>query len=801
MIKIDNRESAHVRSRVKDLSIVPNIATFNGLLACITPISKLKKNEATNLYEPILVRDVDTLIANFGDPRIDPEKYVDLYTIMQLVANGGTCWVSKVNSGEAGVYEFAFVNDPHRDMTENLSGKVPSSPDSGKTWTITDLKNKYAVVKVTGSSSTDTISEGDLSASTFYSLELETNAEEPSAVPDAGNIDYTGYFTYKCEEQNNGEFTITINITTDDKHPAPDHITVEGKIDENWGVEPIKFTKNSDGTWTAAGLSARYVITELSDHVDADTEHSTPETNTPIAADKIEGMSWSEVDGKWSVTVKLANDAVVSGHDLIASEAARGAHSMVGYSSMAEDLTFDCNLQKAKPWSLNAYYLNVAIKNNGGLNTIASARVKIDGDTVTNKSIVNNLNSALGTVMRFELIDPMTADACAVKENGLNSLAVAILHEHGRKDTSIDPNPTPLVAPVVISKADFKVSIDDYVDALKQYNDKRYNGRLMADMVCPVTSKYDASVNPNPDKHTCYQPSYEERRTLHYYMKDIARERKDTVALLSTPYYKNHAENFEVMDMQDACNWVASQGDYTDLWEYGQGATTDYATQSFYLEMYYSWLEMTCTKIANGEAKSVKVKVAPANLVIDNVLTSWRERGVQYPVAGDQGGVLPETVAVLQNPKTKLERDQLVQYRINPIWDTGTRGVQIFGNETLNAGYTDLNAAHIARLLVYIRSVIDEYTETLKFSINSLVLWDKWKNYVSQNILDPLVSSNALAEYMVEMGEDTTSPEEIANRQINAVVRLRFYQAAEIFDLSYVVYSSSTTIEEAMNNV
>jgi len=217
--------------------------------------------------------------------------------------------------------------------------------------------------------------------------------------------------------------------------------------------------------------------------------------------------------------------------------------------------------------------------------------------------------------------------------------------------------------------------------------------------------------------------------------------------------------------------------------------------------MYYSWLSMQCTKIESGKAKSVRVKVAPSNLVINNVLTSYRERGVQYPVAGDQYGVLPETCIILQNPKTKAERDQLIQYRINPIYDTGTRGIQIFGNDTLNAGYTDLNAAHIARTLVYIRSTIDEYTEKLKFSINSMILWDTWKNYVSQYILEPLKSSNALSEYLVEMGTDTTSAAEIANRMIKGNISLIFYQSAEIFDLSYIVYSSATTIEEARANV
>ena len=182
-------------------------------------------------------------------------------------------------------------------------------------------------------------------------------------------------------------------------------------------------------------------------------------------------------------------------------------------------------------------------------------------------------------------------------------------------------------------------------------------------------------------------------------------------------------------------------------------------------------------------------------IAINNILTSYRERGVNYPVAGDQYGTLPNTCDITVNPKTKAERDQLVQSRINPIYDTGTRGIQIYGNETLNAGYTDLNAAHIARTLVNIRHQVDEYTETLKFLINSQMLWDQWQSYVSMYVLEPFKAANALAEYSVKMGEDTTSKEEIANRTINGIINLRFYQSCEIFDLSFVVYSTATTLD------
>ena len=128
----ETRESAHLRSRVTDLSVVPNLVSYNALLACITPLASQNvehSEEDNEVYKPMLIRDVDTLIANFGDPRIDPEKYVDLYAIMRMVKNGGTCYLAKVNSGNTGVYEKEFNYDAKSALEkESITVEANTSP-------------------------------------------------------------------------------------------------------------------------------------------------------------------------------------------------------------------------------------------------------------------------------------------------------------------------------------------------------------------------------------------------------------------------------------------------------------------------------------------------------------------------------------------------------------------------------------------------------------------------------------------------------------------------------------------------
>lgn len=777
MIKNETRESAHLKSRVKDLSVVPNIVSFTGLFAAVTPVAKLQLNE-DGLYDPILIRDTDSLIANFGDPRIDPEKYIDLYSLMQVVGNGTSCYIAKVPSGETGEYVFALTPDKQIDTSEDSITWTQDSSNP-RVWTA-QTNNKWLITRVKGPDA-DTDDTASITSTPFEVEVEEGGEEEPVETEPTSDIP----FTYTCTP-NGEQFDYVITLALEDGEEAPSEIHPEVMLDPSWGSEEITLTVKPDSegkVFESNSLKRKYVGLKI-----------TPEPAS---------TAWSGVLGDYVLTVTY--NEVPSADPTVDENKTREDHAILAHSSMSEDISFDVSLSQAKPYSLKVFYLNVDVRDYEG-SKLVSSKVKLE-PTTTNQSLVNNLNSSLGTYVQFELANPDLAGACEKKESGSDSIVTALLDKYvpyaGKKRVDLTPqNPLNLDCYETLSQPKFHVSMNDYINTLDQYRAKKYVGCVMADLVAPVSRNMEDDDTPDfdGDAKRVYAPSQEERRALHYNLKQIACERKDTTVILSTPYCLSK-EDETPFTIDDACDWVASQKNFSDLWEYGSANTTDYSIQSFYLEIYYSWLNMQCTKIENGLAKSVKVKTAPSNIVINNILTSYRERGVHYPVAGDQYGVLPDTCTILKNPKTKAERDQLVQYRINPIYDTGTRGIQIFGNETLNAGYTDLNAAHIARALVYIRSTIDEYTEKLKFSINSLILWDTWKNYVTNYILEPLKAANCLAEYAVAMGTDTTSAAEIANRKINGNISLRFYQSAEIFDLTYTVYSSATTLAEAMGNV
>lgn len=337
----------------------------------------------------------------------------------------------------------------------------------------------------------------------------------------------------------------------------------------------------------------------------------------------------------------------------------------------------------------------------------------------------------------------------------------------------------------------------DVYTATRFYYPQPANGQEYRDAQQSTAGDGDGDSGGSATRTELVELPAADRRGLHYICKEIAAQRKDLVCVFATPYAPlNEQGEAVVYDADAACSWVSATGDHADLWEYGQAQALTYHDQSFYCEIYWSWVRWTVSRLQHGAAVgSATITVPPSIFVIMNSLHSYRTRGSWHPVAGEQGGVLPDGCRVTQNPALKSTRDRLVSHRINPIYDTGLRGVQIYGNETLNARYTDLSAAHIARTLVLIRAAVDRYSETIKFSLNNEKTWGSWINYVDTKILDPIKARGGLSWTRVDMGWNTTTREEIANRRVNGLVQLQFTQSLEILDLNFEILSSALVVD------
>ena len=819
----ETRESAHLRSRVTDLSVVPNLVSYNALLACITPLASQNvefSEEDNQVYKPMLIRDVDTLIANFGDPRIDPEKYVDLYAIMRMINNGGTCYLAKVYSGNGGKYLKTFNKEFNATQAPSDGNTDPGTTEGGEyaiTTINTSVNNEWQLAKPDGGDGRVWHTQNTVEARNIHAItgvKLVTVGDGDPVLKPLEIVTGTPSSTNQVQINPNPldstkQITFTFMNAMDlEKNHLLIEVPIANKFTTESSNEKVLFcndTEFNSDEWELVSISAdneqinalNINITKLNEPINTKTYEITFDG---INKSKNYKLIFYKKSTTATVTKKsplrAAADPDVTPKDDTSDEDKVSPITIIASSALDSEVEITYHLASLTPTGIKTVCLFVEAKKKDDGFKLGSTRVVLT-PTLTNGEIISALNSKLGTYLHFELYedDRQYADCALSSVDDRDQHSIVKILNCGAKKRFFVKNTTThiyeaqaveikstdtgasIVAPG--SSALFNVKLENYRKALDQYKDKRYNGCILADMTSKIGD--DKSLKPM---------SADELRTLHYYLKGIAAERKDCTVLLSTPE--------DVKTINDACDFALSQASDSTKWEYGETPTTDYTLQSFYLEMYYPWLKIKCTKLGGTTPVSVNETIAPTAIVLDNILKSYRERGVHYPVAGDQYGQLSDTFSVINNPKTKFDRDQLVRARINPIWDTGKRGIQIYGNETLNAGYTDLNAAHIARTLVYIRNKIDEYTETLKFNINSVILWNRWKSYVSDYILEPLKSENALSDYEVMMGEDTTTREEIANRMLKGKIKLIFYQSAEIFDLDYIVYSSSNvTIADA----
>ena len=826
----ETRESAHLRSRVTDLSVVPNLVSYNALLACITPLASQNvepSEEDSTVYKPMLIRDVDTLISNFGDPRIDPEKYVDLYAVMRMINNGGTCYLAKVYSGNGGKYLKTF----------NKEFKATQAPSDGNTDPGTTEGGEYAIKTINTSVNKEwnlkAVESNDrkiwrtqnaVDARNIHAItgvKLVTGGDGDPVLKPLEIVTGTPSSANQVQinpnplDSNQQQITFTfMNVMDLAKNHLLIEVPIANKFTTESSNEKVLFcdgTEFNSDEWELVSISAdneqinalNINITKLNEPINNKTYEITFDgINKSKNYKLIFYKKSTTATGAKKSPLRATADSDVTHKDDTSDEDKVSPITIIASSALDSEVEITYHLASLTPTGIKTVCLFVEAKKKDDGFKLGSARVVLT-PTLTNGEIISALNSKLGTYIHFELYedDRQYADCALSSVDDRDQHSIVKILNCGAKQKFFVKNTTThiyeaqaveikstdtgasIVAPG--SSALFNVKLENYRKALDQYKDKCYSGCILADMTSKVTEG-DAAEGTQ----TLKPMSKDELRTLHYYLKGIAAERKDCTVLLSTPE--------DIKTISAACDFALSQASDSTKWEYGETPTTDYTLQSFYLEMYYPWLKIKCTKLGGTTPVSVNETIAPTAIVLDNILKSYRERGVHYPVAGDQYGQLSDTFSVINNPKTKFDRDQLVRARINPIWDTGKRGIQIYGNETLNAGYTDLNAAHIARTLVYIRNKIDEYTETLKFNINSVILWNRWKSYVSDYILEPLKSENALSDYEVMMGEDTTTREEIANRMLKGKIKLIFYQSAEIFDLDYIVYSSSNvTIADA----
>lgn len=846
----EGREAAYVSSIVTDNSTISNNVDFAAFFSVITPKSSpviesdtyCKKTQDGKIYFlPYLVRDVETLDKVFGDARINPSVFKDLYSVRYLVQQGISCYVSKVYSGtnfESIISTNTFFTGDS-EKVRNANGH-PSEEGSGEILfraksTIAGTADVHMFLKPIKPFS---LNQVYLSVELVSILEDKENVVASTSVllrPDTKNADLVSTINSYL----NADLTIELY---DPKYDDKDSSSVQNAYDLIEGYvnignlllnlcclydkidndAPLVSTnmklhekRDSLGKVTATGLNALSIYPKV--YYSSTAIEGVPAGFTFRLENRVKQSSALEVGADDYVrSLETYNDIKYSGQfitELSANKAEThesyrtlyikdSSSGLVGKDRFLLEETKDGKLYEGT-WSdiklsekpnLDIDPMNYYSWKHRG---ITQGKLIEDTDAPVYDNIeIDHFYTKADESSEYETYDVKITDVLDltlyVKNPDNNEEYITLASLLARDDCD------------GLSKLEFTPttsSSDKEIDPDKNYG-WLDDGNVFHKIVFYVKINGEGVELNDNNAYTVYSTieelSSEERRGLHYTMKMIAAKRKDITCIFTTPHQPKEDDGKLVyFDLQTACDWVASKGNYSNLFNYGDTQAVSYTEQSFYCEIYWSWVKWRVIKLVNGMATGSDIITVPASIfVITNALNSFRLKGTWYPVAGDQGGVLPDSCTIIDNPSLKSQRDQLISYRINPIYDTGTRGIQIYGNETLNAIYSDLSAAHVARTLVSIRSKVDNYSETVKFSLNNEKTWGTWINYVSTRILDPIRAGGGLMWYSVNMGWETTTREDIAKRKINGEIRLQFTSSLEIINVNYIVEASSAEIEK-----
>lgn len=841
-MKANIRESAHVKSYVKDYSQVPVTLDYTPMFVCITPKGPTE--------EPILIKDTDTLINTFGDPSTNPDLYKDMMTIRDFVALNHSCWVKRldtednqfpyvayIDNGLRSVLRIEFTykgydslpsekkrivncgywrsgysylqfrdengNDYYYDF-QTVEGLIRDKDEifNQSNWELTSYPNEELVKVATKHNAQQLFSASVYRGSKYISIAwVNTYSSETVChyfchnynyvLDENGSIQYNALNERILKKQkvypviriNDNEFTLT---TADDPNAVflvDSKETLYTSIRDNrlyLNNVASDYYVNEEGYITLSDL-VTYNYSLGGQRVFIDNQCLTDKVNRVIHT------STDDIDVSYYKTINLYSEiesallargvsiTVPSGYT--SSDIYLTANDKVLYNLDVDLLLYEYTsplMQVDKKIPLLSYTAFTPLKP-------ASAGYKVDyviyGVDVTQKTYLiqdtitlppNFTNGQFAEKMQSAYIHMTVSNP--ESHNILKAFTYRFWYQ------IIDQN-TEMVYK--------NITLETYIEALKSYEDPKYYGTFIGDLSFPMLS------------HLNLLPmSLDDRKAIQYIIKTIAEKRKDLICIFTTPN----------IDVDRACDWTNALGEFSDYYNYGSLNTDNYNEQSFYCEMYYGWLNYKTT-ITNGLSYQID-EVAPTIFVIKNIIDSWILKGISYPVAGDQGGVLstnvllpmtnttkkstnPYSLSTINNLESKSTRDKLIANRINPIYDTGLRGIQIYGNETLNPAYTDLSAAHIGRMVVVIHNLVTQYTEKIKFSLNNQYTWGSWVNYVSTKILDPIKSAGGLTWYRVVMGREITPPEEIAQRKIRGLVSLQFQQDLEIVHLDYIVNPSS----------
>jgi len=124
------------------------------------------------------------------------------------------------------------------------------------------------------------------------------------------------------------------------------------------------------------------------------------------------------------------------------------------------------------------------------------------------------------------------------------------------------------------------------------------------------------------------------------------------------------------------------------------------------------------------------------------------------------------------------QRDTLYQNNINPITFISGAGLVAFGQKTRARGASALDRINVARLVIYLRSQLNQLAKPYIFEPNDKITRDEIKQ-AAESLLLELVGQRALYDYLVVCDESNNTPSRIDRNELYLDIAIEPVKAVE----------------------
>jgi hypothetical protein len=190
-------------------------------------------------------------------------------------------------------------------------------------------------------------------------------------------------------------------------------------------------------------------------------------------------------------------------------------------------------------------------------------------------------------------------------------------------------------------------------------------------------------------------------------------------------------------------------------------------TNDEYLGVFYPW-GFTSDNFGNN------VVVPPSHMMMRTIALSDQVSYPWFAPAGTRRGGITNASSTgyissegefVSTSLNEGQRDTLYSNSVNPITFITGAGLVNFGQKTRARGASSLDRINVARLVVYLRSQLNQLAKPYIFEPNDKITRDEMKQQVESLLLE-LVGQRALYDYLVVCDETNNTPARIDRNEL-----------------------------------